>query len=327
MADSRLAAVKPPPIRPGFNFQALLEQELMQGTSLLLFDLDRCTRCDECVRACAASHGGVTRLKREGLRFDKYLVPTSCRSCRDPVCLTECPVGSIGRSPTGAIIIEDWCIGCRKCEENCPYGNIEMHLFDVQPDTELFKQQAPVRLARIRFDPPASLDLNGLPLGLSYDARSGELEYAAVPGAAAEAELNAVCSDAAYRSAIQSLMRSIETRIALPTLPADFKPPPQIENVVKLKRASRNEPDNALVFRGVIDRSNMQQYLSASQNPDYRRAVEQAAGASRGMKAVLSKAVVCDLCESVQQEPNCVYACPHDAALRVDADQFFKHAD
>ena len=27
------------------------------------------------------------------------------------------------------IIIEDWCIGCGKCAENCPYGNINMHPF------------------------------------------------------------------------------------------------------------------------------------------------------------------------------------------------------
>jgi Fe-S-cluster-containing dehydrogenase component len=324
MGESRRAAAQPPPIRPGFNFRAYLDQELMQGTSLLLFDLDRCTRCDECVRACADSHGGVTRLKRDGLRFDKYLVPASCRSCRDPVCLTECPVGSIGRSPTGAILIEDWCIGCRKCEENCPYGNIEMHLFDVDPSTELFKQQQPVRRARAAFVPPEGMNLSGLPLGLTFDARGACLEYASVPGAAGEEELRAVSGDPAYRLAVDALLRQVETRVPLPVLPADFKPAREIENVVKLKRAGRNEPDHAVIFRGVIDRANIDTYLAASSDPNYRKAVEQAAGQTRGMRAVLSKAVVCDLCESVEQEPNCVYACPHDAAFRVNADEFFK---
>ena len=104
-----------------------LEQGLMEAQSLLLIDLDRCTRCDECVRACAASHDGVTRLIRDGLRFDKYLVPTSCRSCHDPLCMVGCPVGSIRRRDTLEIVIEDWCIGCGLCARNCPYGNINMH--------------------------------------------------------------------------------------------------------------------------------------------------------------------------------------------------------
>lgn len=104
-----------------------LGRGLMQAQSLLLIDLDRCTRCDECVRACAASHDDVTRLIRDGLRFDRYLVPTSCRSCHDPLCMIGCPVGSIRRRETKEIVIEDWCIGCGLCAKNCPYGNINMH--------------------------------------------------------------------------------------------------------------------------------------------------------------------------------------------------------
>src|SRR5436190_14543975 len=41
--------------------------------------------------------------------------------------MVGCPVGSIRRRETREIIIEDWCIGCGKCAENCPYGNINMH--------------------------------------------------------------------------------------------------------------------------------------------------------------------------------------------------------
>ena len=104
-----------------------LEQELMQGQNLLLIDLDKCTRCDECVKACVATHDdGVTRLIRDGLRFDKYLVPTSCRACMDPLCMTRCPVGSIRRKETLDIVIEDWCIGCGNCATDCPYGNINV---------------------------------------------------------------------------------------------------------------------------------------------------------------------------------------------------------
>jgi CRP-like cAMP-binding protein/Fe-S-cluster-containing dehydrogenase component len=107
-----------------------LDQGLMNAQSLLVLDLERCTRCDECTKACSDSHQGVTRLIREGLRFDKYLVASSCRSCLDPYCMVGCPVGSIRRRNSREIIIEDWCIGCGKCAENCPYGNINMHGFE-----------------------------------------------------------------------------------------------------------------------------------------------------------------------------------------------------
>jgi len=108
-----------------------LAQGLMEAQSLLLLDLEKCTRCDQCVRACADAHDGVTRLIREGLRFDKYLVATSCRQCRYPLCMVGCPVGSIRRRNSLEVIIEDWCIGCGLCAKNCPYGNINLHPFSV----------------------------------------------------------------------------------------------------------------------------------------------------------------------------------------------------
>jgi CRP-like cAMP-binding protein len=111
-----------------------LANGLMEAQSLLILDLDRCTRCDQCVRACADAHDGVSRLVREGLRFDKYLVATSCRQCRDPLCMVGCPVGSIRRRNSLEVIIEDWCIGCGLCANNCPYGNINLHPFPVEMD-------------------------------------------------------------------------------------------------------------------------------------------------------------------------------------------------
>ena len=111
-----------------------LSQGLMEAQSLLILDLQNCTRCDACVNACADAHDGVTRLVREGLRFDQYLVATSCRQCRDPLCMVGCPVGAIRRRHSLEVIIEDWCIGCGLCARNCPYGNINLHPFEVLAD-------------------------------------------------------------------------------------------------------------------------------------------------------------------------------------------------
>jgi CRP-like cAMP-binding protein/Fe-S-cluster-containing hydrogenase component 2 len=108
------------------HLKDFLSQGLMEANSVLLLDLEKCTRCDNCVRACADAHDGVTRLVRDGLRFDKYLVATSCRQCRDPLCMIGCPVGSIRRRNSLEVVIEDWCIGCGLCSENCPYGSISM---------------------------------------------------------------------------------------------------------------------------------------------------------------------------------------------------------
>ena len=50
-----------------------LSQGLIEAQSLLVLDLQKCTRCDACVEACADAHDGVTRLVREGLRSNSIL--------------------------------------------------------------------------------------------------------------------------------------------------------------------------------------------------------------------------------------------------------------
>ncbi len=117
---------------------------LLQGQNLMLIDLERCTRCDQCVDACVSAHeDGISRLFRTGPRYDKYLVPSSCRMCLDPVCMIGCPVGSIRRSEDLSIIIEDWCVGCGICAKQCPYESIVMH------DLEEYGEEVSERLMRI----------------------------------------------------------------------------------------------------------------------------------------------------------------------------------
>lgn len=131
VAAARLAADEQKGIARGLQLDDFLNQGLFEAQNLLLIDLENCTRCDACVRACAQAHDGVSRLLRDGLRYEHFLVATACRSCRDPLCMTQCPVGSIRRKENLEIIIEDWCIGCGKCAELCPYGNINMHPLEV----------------------------------------------------------------------------------------------------------------------------------------------------------------------------------------------------
>ncbi len=109
--------------------QVALDTGLVQGSSILVIDLEQCTRCDDCVRACAATHEGRPRFVREGNKIDQLLVAKSCYHCRDPVCLVGCPTGAIHRAGVDEVVeVEDEiCIGCSTCANNCPYDAIQMH--------------------------------------------------------------------------------------------------------------------------------------------------------------------------------------------------------
>ena len=119
-------------VRAGSQTKEFDDLGLAWGQSLMVIDLDRCTRCQECVKACVNAHDdGRTRLYLDGPRFqNKYLIPVTCRKCLDPVCMIGCPVGAINRGSGGEIQIADHCIGCSKCADQCPYGSIQMDLLD-----------------------------------------------------------------------------------------------------------------------------------------------------------------------------------------------------
>ena len=106
----------------------LVDHRLTNGRRAMVIDLDRCTRCDDCVRACAATHDNNPRFLREGERYGKYLFTSACMHCMDPVCMIGCPTGAIARDEeTGNVAINDrTCIGCATCANSCPYQNIRM---------------------------------------------------------------------------------------------------------------------------------------------------------------------------------------------------------
>ena len=105
----------------------LVSQGLGEATDVLLIDERLCVGCDNCEKACADSHDGLSRLDREaGKSFAHLHVPTSCRHCEHPHCMADCPPNAIHRGPDGEVFINDTCIGCGNCQRNCPYGVIRM---------------------------------------------------------------------------------------------------------------------------------------------------------------------------------------------------------
>lgn len=111
----------------GGIIEFLIAQGIGEATDVLLIDESLCVRCNNCEKACAESHGGISRLDREaGPTFANLHVPTSCRHCEHPHCMADCPPDAIHRAQNGEVFINDSCIGCGNCERNCPYGVIQL---------------------------------------------------------------------------------------------------------------------------------------------------------------------------------------------------------
>jgi Fe-S-cluster-containing dehydrogenase component/CRP-like cAMP-binding protein len=106
----------------------LTENRFFNGTATMVIDLDRCTRCDDCVRACASTHDNNPRFLRHGPSAGRLMIANACMHCADPVCMIGCPTGAIHReSFAGQVVINpDTCIGCKACFNNCPYDAIRM---------------------------------------------------------------------------------------------------------------------------------------------------------------------------------------------------------
>src|SRR5262249_505403 len=130
-------------IKPAIDEKRLSSQEklintgLVDGTNLLVMDMDLCVRCGRCSMACHKVHGQsrllrrgihITRIERPGKTAIPPLVgPGVCLDWKDPECLTGCPTGAIGRYSSGQIDINaGTCIGCGDCATNCPYNAISM---------------------------------------------------------------------------------------------------------------------------------------------------------------------------------------------------------
>lgn len=129
LEESRLALERPAETH---YLQMAMDTGLINGESVLLIDLETCTRCDDCVAACADAHDGTPRFIREGARYGRWSIPVACYQCTDPVCMIGCPTGAIARrSGSFEVTIDrDTCIGCQNCVRRCPWGNIVVVPYD-----------------------------------------------------------------------------------------------------------------------------------------------------------------------------------------------------
>jgi len=185
----------------GNIIQFLVQQGVGEATDVLLIDESLCVRCDNCERACAETHGGVSRLDREaGPTYASIHVPTSCRHCEHPHCMSDCPPDAIHRARNGEVYITDACIGCGNCERNCPYGVIRMAL----------PKQKPTNL------------LTWLLFGLGTEPGVEEDDHAPAPAGQPKRKTAVKCDMCRDQAGGPACVRACPTGAALRVSPEDF---------------------------------------------------------------------------------------------------------
>jgi Fe-S-cluster-containing dehydrogenase component len=95
----------------------------------MVIDLDKCTSCGNCSKACQAHNDTApdmawNRLIPAGtVNGEDLFVPVPCMHCENPPCVGVCPVQATYKRADGIVMMDyDRCIGCRYCQLSCPYG-------------------------------------------------------------------------------------------------------------------------------------------------------------------------------------------------------------
>lgn len=107
----------------------------------MVIDLARCVGCGACAFACKAENNTRTRangqsfnwadfvMKTEGVfpNVTHWVMPVLCNHCSDAPCVNACPVKNgkaMFKTPEGITMYDsEKCIGCRQCQEACPYSH------------------------------------------------------------------------------------------------------------------------------------------------------------------------------------------------------------
>ncbi len=110
---------------------------MVQNT--MVIDLQKCVGCGACGIACKTENNTPNRINGQTHNWADYVhetsgtfpdvnywtLPVLCNHCSDAACIKECPTEptALFKTPEGVTMHnEDRCIGCRSCQEACPYS-------------------------------------------------------------------------------------------------------------------------------------------------------------------------------------------------------------
>lgn len=109
---------------------------------MIVTDRARCSGCQRCEMMCSLKNDGyvsqqTARVRvwenynfgesidtKDGIYDNCEFTIKSCKQCKDPQCVKNCPVHAISADPkTGARVVDaDKCIGCGMCHMSCPWN-------------------------------------------------------------------------------------------------------------------------------------------------------------------------------------------------------------
>jgi CRP-like cAMP-binding protein/Fe-S-cluster-containing hydrogenase component 2 len=330
------------------------DEGFIQGQQLMLIDLDRCTRCGDCVRACINTHDdGYSRLFLDGPRFDRFLVPSACRQCLDPACMIGCPVGSIQRGDNGQIEIRDWCIGCGLCARQCPYDSIQMHDIGTVTGAGTTWCSAPQSatggdgwqragyndahwprtVSPVLWDLDVQASLSAMASNGQWTAGRADVseplcfrsqflhEPAGGNGGRYKLQLTSGLSDVTVwlnGELLELTQDAPQKRRGMHESLIDGQKLRPGTNVLAVRVAGEEGDEGKQV--ATLDYNATLLSLRLDQVPEFGSAGDDGVSAGTEIELVTETAVVCDLCSSLgSAQPACVQECPHEAAMRVDA--------
>lgn len=106
----------------------------------MVIDLQKCVGCGACAIACKTENNTQDRAKGQTFKWADFImktegkfpdvkfaaIPTLCNHCTDAPCVKVCPVTpkAMHKHENGMTIHnQERCIGCRLCQQNCPYSS------------------------------------------------------------------------------------------------------------------------------------------------------------------------------------------------------------
>jgi len=116
-----------PPIKENRMLAFVADGGFFNAGKMMVCELDRCIDCHACEEACEGRHGILRLTRRTEARLGAVALPTTCKACQSPGCLSGCKKGAIRMLDDGRIHIDpEKCIGCQACAKGCHFGVIDM---------------------------------------------------------------------------------------------------------------------------------------------------------------------------------------------------------